>query len=385
MKRPSFSPSRLRLIIQTAIVIFFLYIGWEFINYYLWATGASQQFTPRPPAVEGFLPISALLGLKRLLLGGGFDPVHPAGLSIFLGAMLIALIARKGFCGYLCPVGWACARLGKIGKRLGISRTPGPLLARLLSLPKYLLLIMLVWPIATKMGLQDLEMFINSPFNKLADTHMMLFFLEPSTNALVGIGVIVLGSMIVPGFWCRGFCPYGALLGLFSLFSPLAVRRNKEKCTYCRRCLRACPVTIRVHEKTRVGSPECQGCLECVSACPEEGCLEVRAGYGKKGLRMPFWSIPALTLLLALLVYAGARANGVWESRVNPMELKMHHMRMMLPKKAMPPGMSAVKNSMRGKMEQPRMPEQAQPHTQEQAQDQTQSRSPRQPSLQTPE
>ena len=325
----SSSPAKTRRYIQLTFVAVFLYAGWEFYRYYLWATGASPDFHPRPPAAEAFLPISALVGLKRLFIGNGFDPVHPAGLTIFIAALVIAFLARKSFCGYLCPVGWFCGQIDRLGARLlnplGISRRPGKIVSMLISLPKYLLLGLLLWSILVGMNPQAVEGFLFSSYNKIADSKMLLFFLEPSFNTLVALGVLLLGSFLVQGFWCRGFCPYGALLGLFSWLSPLAVWRDKQKCTYCRRCLRACPARIPVHEARRVSSPECQGCLECVSACPEPDCLTVRAGYGNKAARVSNRFIPLLCLALLLLFIAGAKATDHWQSKVPPMELKMYH------------------------------------------------------------
>ena len=52
------------------------------------------------------------------------------------------------------------------------------------------------------------------------------------------IGVIVLLSMFVQNFWCRYLCPYGALLGLVSLLSPVKIRRDKEACIDCGKCTR---------------------------------------------------------------------------------------------------------------------------------------------------
>ena len=77
------------------------------ISIYLWASSQSDIYVPRPPSVEAFLPISALVNLKRLVLTGQFDTIHPAGLTIFMAALVIGLLLRKGFCGWICPVGFA--------------------------------------------------------------------------------------------------------------------------------------------------------------------------------------------------------------------------------------------------------------------------------------
>src|ERR1035437_8790231 len=37
-------------------------------------------------------------------------------------------------------------------------------------------------------------------------------------------------------FWCRYLCPYGALMGLVSLASPLRIRRETSLCIDCGKC-----------------------------------------------------------------------------------------------------------------------------------------------------
>src|SRR5210317_2140562 len=97
----------LRTLVQAGFTLFCLYTGYRFYLFYLWGTGQSLTYVPRPPSVEAFLPISALVGLKRLVLSGHYDMIHPAGLTIFLAAIFIAILLRKGFCGWICPVGFA--------------------------------------------------------------------------------------------------------------------------------------------------------------------------------------------------------------------------------------------------------------------------------------
>lgn len=318
-------PAGLHRAVQYVFLAFFAYVGFRFYAYAQWAMGMSPDYVPKPASVEAFLPISSLLAAKRLALTGEYDFVHPAGLTILLLAVATALLVRKGFCGYLCPVGTLSMLLDRLGKRLGISRRMPGWLSMALSLPKYFLLLFFVDLLLLKMNAADIEAFLRTPYNMVADTKMLLFFLNPSTTLLVIMGVLVLGGMLFPAFWCRGFCPYGALLGLFSLFSPLAVRRNPEICTGCRRCSRVCPSRIPVHEKQRVSNPECLGCTECVGACPETGCLELRLGYAAKARALPFWSAAAGTLILLAVFYCGAVAGGNWESKIPPVMAREFH------------------------------------------------------------
>lgn len=85
--------------------------------------------------------------------------------------------------------------------------------------------------------------------------------------------VLAVFSLLYKNFWCRYLCPYGALLGLASSASPLAVQRDSAACTLCLRCTQACPNRIAVHAQESVRSPECTACYGCVTACQQPGAL----------------------------------------------------------------------------------------------------------------
>ncbi len=114
----------LRQIVQGGFALFCIYAGYRFYQYYLWASSQSETYVPKPPSVEAFLPISALVNLKRLVLTGQFDTIHPAGLTIFMAALVIALFLRKGFCGWICPVGFASNLAEAFSRKFKLLFTP---------------------------------------------------------------------------------------------------------------------------------------------------------------------------------------------------------------------------------------------------------------------
>lgn len=265
-----FTPARLRLALQSVFALFLAWTCLRFLDHVAWATGQTGAFSPKPPAVEGFLPISALMAAKRLAVTGQWDPIHPAGLTIFLALLGMALLFRKGFCGQLCPVGLASNLLERLGRALDVDVRTGPRARRILAAPKYLLLAGFLWVALLGMDARSIEEFLRSPYNMVADTRMLLFFQQPSALTLGVLGGLAALSVVVPAFWCRALCPYGALLGLFSWLSPVAVARDEGKCLLCARCAKACPAALPVDRLARVSSPECQGCAECIGASPRQ-------------------------------------------------------------------------------------------------------------------
>ncbi len=305
--------SRLRLFCQSLFTFFCLYTGWQFYNFYLYATDTGKTFTPRPPAVEAFLPIGALVSVKRLILGDGYDTIHPAGLTIFIAALLIALLLRKGFCGWICPVGFASNLAERAGKKMRISFSlPAWIDLPLLSL-KYLLLGFFAYLILWQMDRASLTAFHYSSYNLISDAKMLHFFLQPSILAGSIMLFLILISFVLKNFWCRYLCPYGGLLGLLALVSPFQIKRAPETCIDCKKCEQICPASIRITNRKTVRNAECIGCLECLPVCPAKDCLTL-AVPGKRNTSPLL--LPVLVLGLFFLCYFMAKFTGHWQTQI---------------------------------------------------------------------
>lgn len=305
----------LRLISQSLFSLFCLLVGLQFYQFYLWATNISAHAAQRPPAVEAFLPIGALVSLKRLILTGEYDTLHPAGLTIFLAALFLGLFLRKGFCGWICPVGFASNLAAGIGRKLHtLVVVPAWIDLPLRSL-KYLLLATFSWLILWNMNLQELTSFHYSSYNMISDAKMLHFFLAPSLLAASIMLALVALSFMVKNLWCRYLCPYGALLGLLAVFSPFQIRRDPKLCIHCHKCEAACPSSIQITARETVRTGECIGCLECLPVCPQKECLQLTLP-GKAAA--PPLLLPALIIGSFLLFWLLARITGHWQSQIPP-------------------------------------------------------------------
>jgi ferredoxin len=307
-------PHAQRLTIQLAFAALCVWIGVEFHAFVRWGlSGGALPFGERPPGVEGFLPISALIGLKHWLVTGTINQIHPAALFILLAILLVSVAAKKAFCSYLCPVGTLSEVLWRLGRRVYRHNLVVP---RWLDYPlrslKYLLLLFFLWAVF-KMDGPTLAAFVGSPYNKVADIKMYLFFAHVSVLTLKVLVVLAVLSLFVKNAWCRFLCPYGGLLGVLGWLSPLKVTRTAQTCIDCQLCTRACPSDIRVHEQGRVWSDECTNCLACVAVCPVKDTLEVRA----RGRRISPRAMAGIVVGVFLAVTGLAMATGHWQNRIS--------------------------------------------------------------------
>jgi polyferredoxin len=308
---------RVRLLVQALFASISLLLGVRFATFYQAAQAGSIPLPTRPPGVEGYLPISGLMGILDWAYQGTLNNIHPAATVLVLVALIMAAVLRKGFCSWMCPVGFLSEALARFGRwSFGRNFRIWSWLDIPLRSLKYLILAFFLWAILS-MTADGLQAFIQSPYNRVADVKMGLFFLELTRTGTLILGVLVLGSVFVQGFWCRYGCPYGALLGLFSWASPTRIIRNTDPCVDCGLCDKVCMARLPVSRSEKVTSPECTGCLDCVAVCPVSDALEVRT-VGKRS--MSPLAFAAVLLGLFMTGYLGARTSGIWFNGISDEE-----------------------------------------------------------------
>ena len=308
----------LRIAVQWSFLVFMLFLGDRFYQFVSHFRNGTLP-VPRPDGIDGFLPIAALVGIRDWLAEGRLNPLHPAAVVILFTAVGVALLLKRSFCSWICPVGAVEELLWKCGFSLFRRnlRPPRRLDVALRSL-KYLALAFFLYSIFAAMPPEQVAAFIGSDYYKIADVRLLDFFLHLSATALVVIGALALLSLALRNPFCRFLCPYGALVGLVSVLSPVKVTRERKSCVACGVCNQVCPSYIPVMTRERVHSPECIGCWRCLSHCRAEGTLEMKLP-GKK------LTVPGLlfALLVVLLFWGGSvigKATGAWRSSIAAVE-----------------------------------------------------------------
>lgn len=262
---------RLRTLFQLAIVVAAAVAGLRF------AMGSSLASVEKYCPFGGLETAYALLARKRFTCAAG-----ELNLSLFIALVLLALLARKTFCGWACPLGAAFEWTGRLGRRLfkrpnyqGLWNVP-PKLDAILKVVLRIAVIGLVLAATWATG----ELVFRG-----YDPYYILFSAHGHDVRLWSYGI--LGALLLLGFliplsWCKYLCPLGAALWPLSAAGRLRLSRSEAHCTACGSCDRACPQALDVSGVREVRSGECTLCLECTGACPSPGALELRwRGVGR--------------------------------------------------------------------------------------------------------
>ena len=220
------------------------------------------------PGASGACPMGALQ--NALSDSGKTAPYYVIGIILLYG-----LLFGRWICGFLCPFGLIQDLLHKIKTpKLGKSRV-----TRVLSYFKYVILVFFavifplvyagyefplpgfckyICPAGTLEGAVGL---LSNPENE-----NMLGMLGPLfTWKFLLMVIFLVGCVFIYRFFCRFFCPLGAIYGLFNKISLVGVKLDRDACTDCGLCVGKCKMDIR-----RVGDQECIQCGECIDVCPTQ-------------------------------------------------------------------------------------------------------------------
>jgi hypothetical protein len=215
------------------------------------------------------------------------------------GVVVMTLLLRRAFCGYMCPIGTISEWLHAAGRLVRIPELRVSVAAdRVLALLKYAALGLILW-FTWRSG--ELMFRGYDPCYALISRHGA----DITVWAYVVSAAIVVASLAVTVPFCRWLCPMAAVLHLFSFAGLTRVKRDPAACTGCRRCADACPMAIPVDQLRQVTAPRCTSCLSCLDACPK-----TRSGalvWGPPGWLGRRWS-QAVLILVVLACTGGAVA-----------------------------------------------------------------------------
>ena len=244
-------------------------------------------------AVWGFLNKRPLfryftLGLSftylGIFMGGGFSindvmtllswhvPVFLNNLywySLVAIAVGLTIFAGRFYCGWLCPFGAFLELLYRVPIQLKISAIADRLL-KSVKYVNFLILVLIAFVLANNVVAVYLAGVIE-PFATFYELH-------GDVISWTWLMMVLAGSIAIPRFYCRYFCPLGAFFALVSGLSALLgvslakVELPGDDCKGCRLAEKECQMSaINYREKLnrpQVSRSECIMCNSCAEKCP---------------------------------------------------------------------------------------------------------------------
>lgn len=273
-----------RRLTQLAIFLFITYTA--LLHLFVGESGAAVT-----ASWEAYCPFGGFETLYKYITGDAFvSHTHLSNVVLLVVVLITSLIARNGFCGWLCPFGFiqdmvssfsifAQRRLPPVRKAVKALKTRGAGLAVLDRYLRFLKYGVLAWAV---IGAAVYGFMV---FRDVDPWAALWNLLEKSlTIGTLVLGIVLIASLFIERPWCRYACPLGAATGLLGALSPMYLKREVAACKVCGICTKACPMGLAIDTATTIKSPDCIGCLECVGECPREGALELKIGlpiFGK--------------------------------------------------------------------------------------------------------
>ncbi len=235
------------------------------------------------PGALGSCPVGSL----QNVLGGARHRMsfYVLGLMTLFGIALGRL-----WCGFVCPFGLAQDLAGMIPARR--IRVPGRI-DKPARYVKYIILALFV--IALPLLAKNRYGIADSYFCKyicpagtlqagiplmLADSALRKLAGALFTWKMLVLTAVMAAAVFIPRFFCRYLCPLGAFYGLFNRFSFYQMELDRDRCTGCGACEKACPMDVPVTGcdggPPQVSGAECIRCGRCKAVCPSEA---IRSGF----------------------------------------------------------------------------------------------------------
>ena len=114
----------------------------------------------------------------------------------------------------------------------------------------------------------------NQPWDVFSMIHAGNFRLGGYVIGLVILILLMVGMCVQERFFCRFFCPMGAVFSLMPVLPFSVIKRNRENCIpNCKACNLVCPANLEIpsdKEGDNATSGECFSCGKCIGKCPKQ-------------------------------------------------------------------------------------------------------------------
>ncbi len=241
---------------------------------------------------SSFMQNMSVFWLPVLPLYGGSVGIAAAA----LGALLLAMVTGRAFCGWICPLGTMQDVAWRV-RTMFLRARPVPPAGALAAYRHALAVALMVMLVG---GIPLLWLF--SPLPAFARIQVMLLQIVDTVGVrlpghphlvrrfalfvplVAAAGAFLLAAAARRRWWCRYVCPLGTALGTVAAHARIKRNVDEDVCTHCGACMRACPMgAIPSPEKTLYHV--CITCTRCAAVCPVNCISFGRGGVETGGVK----------------------------------------------------------------------------------------------------
>ncbi len=203
---------------------------------------------------------------------GLYEAVGPY--LLWLGLFLVlAIVANKAICGWACPFGALEELLYTLPLFRRAKRWKPPFwVTNAVRIALFVLFLLLIFGVVG--GRKGFVVYhYANPFN--------LFNLDFTIRTVPWfLGAYLVLSFLFYRPFCRFVCPFGLVSWVIERMSLTRVRIDRERCTNCQACARACPLTAASDRLAGKPLPaDCFSCMRCLRVCPADA-IHYRPAWG---------------------------------------------------------------------------------------------------------
>lgn len=218
--------------------------------------------------ILGWTIVDPAMLLQVVCLGELFPLVLLLGLLI---PVLLALVAGRLFCSWMCPYNLLAEMLYKLKKRII------PVKKRKVRNPSGNYRWISLFTVFGTITLTGLPLIVILSMPGLISARIASFFSGEGPGLELGMisMLLVVDTFLMSRAWCKYLCPVGGLLGLVHNRYSLRVVTQARTCSHCYArkdhvCLQSCPLDLDPRQFKSL-YPGCFNCLDCVNTCQQHG------------------------------------------------------------------------------------------------------------------
>lgn len=233
--------------------------------------------------VTGFLfgkspnPMEGTVKLFKAAVG--IFPDSAGLIAAFLFFCALAVIGNKLICGWGCPFGALQELLfetpmGNRVKRLRETKLPFLVTNSLRTLLFTMFVLLIFGILGAKKGFVIYH-YVN-PFNLFSFEFALI-------SVVLSVALFILLSPFIYRSFCQLICPFGVISWLLEKVSLTRVQINRNNCTECMACVKACPLeAMKGRMDDKAWPADCFSCARCLRSCNDDA-LDYKAIWKSDG------------------------------------------------------------------------------------------------------